>query len=158
LRRKLNQALRKEFGARIKDRLPQFKRVGIDGLVPGQTAWCLALPEVHFFLVIVPHSKFDEFNIEVGWSKEKRYPFTISPPPFLPSHSEHLFRLVEFTWNRTGGEPWWALTDPPDNIAMFFEEPSIEDALSRIPACMDEVMFLIEHHAIPLFQAVQDCK
>lgn len=157
MRRELNQVLKKEFVRQLKEKAPQFKRIKIKDLPPGQTAFCWALPNVHFYLVIVPHTKFDEFNIEIGWSKKKVYPYFISPPPFHPTQVELLFRLVEFTWNHSGGEPWWVLADPPDDLMGYFDEPPpLSEAIEKIGPCLDEVMDVIESHAMPLFRKVAE--
>lgn len=71
--------------------------------------------------------------------------------------SEYNFRLVDFTWALKGGRPWKVLTEPPIDLMSYFDEPPpLSDALEKIDPCFDEVMDLIENHAMPLFRKVAE--
>ncbi len=133
-----------------------FKKTKAQDLIPGYTGFCWELPNIYFFIVIVPHSKIDQFNIEIGWSREKRFPnCSIYSIPTSLDIKEHLFRLVDFTWDKKGLEPWWVLAPPPENLLMLFEEPPpLSEALDKIVPCLDEAMELIERHVMPLFRKV----
>jgi hypothetical protein len=126
MRKEYGQALRNQFSKSVKKYLPNFAEMKYsDPLYPGQKIYrWIALDSIHCFLVLVPNPNSDEFSIEMGWSKQGRFPVLKSRPSSIlqPIESnslkeECLFRVTQLSRNR---DYWWPVGKQK---ALLMEDP-----------------------------------
>jgi hypothetical protein len=154
VRRKLAEAVRKRFTARLNERLPQFQALRSDEIAPGGRlyGWELS-PELSAYLLLVLFPHDDWFTLEVAWSDKKRFP--IQAPPSLP-HEEARGGELRFRahtlWTDPRTDFWWKLDEAVLTDALeLFEQPA-EALLARVPACVDDAVGHVVEHVVPYLQ------
>ncbi len=111
MRKALGNAVRKEFGKKLTNRLPQFHLLPGEHLYPGDRLYCWK-KEAHlsFYirLVVDPKGMRETFTLEIGWSRNDQPPVhqSINYRDDLGRDSAY-FRLSSF-WSSI--DPWWELS------------------------------------------------
>jgi len=111
-----NQAVRACFARSIAERLPRFEpwRGKSPTLFSGERVWrWVPLEPLHCFVLLVTSPKgYNEFTVELGWSRLARFPeLSMRPSPERPGRGEaerereeYICRLPELAW---GEDRWW---------------------------------------------------
>jgi hypothetical protein len=156
------KAVRKQFADRLKQELPGFRPTKNEHVASGERLWEWKIAaDLSFFLLLQPAEDYDEFTIEVSWSRDGKYPILVSnDSPNEPARQGKMrFRLCHF-W--TAEDEWFQVCPRPSEEhlrAYFFggadyylEGP--EEAAKRVPGLIDEVMRRIREHAVPYFHKI----
>jgi hypothetical protein len=170
MKKEIGEAFRRQFDARMKQKLPQFREVKPaerKGLVPGSRAYCCqAAPELSFFLILVPSiMESDRFTLDGAWSTGGRVPSQLSFLTDQPDGS-HRFRLPAL-WNVPHGDYWWELSDGRHTDPMTADEfdewlhnhqrilkERIEEGLRKARGCVDQAIDRIVEYALPYFDGI----
>ncbi len=119
MRKAYTQALRELFAEALSHTSPEFQAVRkhepLVG-VPGERAFRRVVsPEVVQWLVLVPDQKREAFYLELGWSRQGRFPQLSMRPSFVRpadagAEDEVLIRLRELAGENDMG---WTIEEPP---------------------------------------------
>lgn len=118
MRKEYGNALRREFTAQMKVKLPQFHPVKISSIYvwPGERAFrWIPVEPIHLWILLCPDQKGREaFTVEIGWSRLGRFPELGMRPSFeLPSSRRDEFKVDEYVCRlgvqAAGDDYWWEL-------------------------------------------------
>jgi hypothetical protein len=167
--------MRKEYGVALRDLFTELlgsacplfewvKKPSILAGVPGERAyrWIVAENE-HAWVVLVPHQKREAFTIELGWSRESRFPqLTMRPSLAHPKNAgpgdEYLCRLGELA---RGTDWWWTIEELPlfatqdqimDYIVAQTKPISPETARSRVMPHVQEAIEEFQRFGLPFLR------
>ena len=145
MRKEYANSARKLFQDRLQNALPQFKpRKGELNVSPGNRLYRFVVAgDLSLYIYLVIHDNADEFNIDIGHSKDVRFPievFFVKPEETMTVFSS-CFRLNELWQER---DPWWAIQqDVSDTIG---------DQSVQIGDLMARAFNDIRKYAIPYFE------
>ncbi|MCG8588354.1 MAG: hypothetical protein MJE66_03610 [Proteobacteria bacterium] len=119
MRKEYGRALRELFDTGLGKVAPEYERVSISSPYlspPERTYRFVASETLHCWILLCPHpSGHEAFTVEVGWSREGRFPaLSVRPSPVLdPAAAEDQRECVlRVPWLRDGGDAWWELPNP----------------------------------------------
>lgn len=155
-----NEVVRREFHRRMSDRLPRFvaSKSAKGFSIPGERAYAWSIDaSTRARVLLVPSVKgYNQFTIEIGWSRLGRYPELTARPCFdVPSPGHPEFALTEYVcrlsclWSRI--DPWFkhvspAAPDPLEDVNDSLRLLTKEEAEAACPPLVDDAMSkLLEH-------------
>jgi hypothetical protein len=168
MRKEYGKALRDKFDREMKARLPAFKLLKAKSmyLFPGERVYCRSPKEsIYCVIILVPSRKdTDEFTIEIGWSKQGRFPELGMRPSGPPTPTRTEFGETEFVcrlgelWTRE--DVWWPFgtivkfdpLNPKDQIAalMAMTRPiSSEEANAAVQGPVEDAIARLQTYAVP---------
>ena len=155
MEKEYSRAVREEFDAQLRIRLPQFVYVrGQKGLGAGARVYRHESSAGAFrFVILIISSTQDEFTVEVANAPNEEVPDF--EPFFDPTASGNgdtvRFRLSRF-WHRQ--DPWWVIfpaKSTKEFIALLRDEPPVEQGLLRIPSLVQDAVDKLEQYAVPFW-------
>jgi hypothetical protein len=169
MRKEYGKALRDTFDRELRAKLPAFEplKTASKYVFPGERVYHRIPREPIFCLIIlVPSRKdTDEFTIEVGWSKQGRFPESGTRPSLvLPNPARTEFEQAEYVCRLSqlwcGQDFWWRvgataeldLLNPKDQMAwlMAMTRPvSPEEANAAVRGPVDDAIARITASAVP---------
>jgi hypothetical protein len=169
MRAALATAVRKAFERKLKDELPQFRRV--EGLAVPDVCrvyeWKVTEP-FRLYLMLQLHRQEDSFTLEIGWSLNGRWPEHSSFPDTLPdvsSFSEVTFR-IGLLWSRSP-DFWWDLAPRPSSVPLeealkdyeafvegFKKRPDVSEGLAKVEPLVEDAFARLRQHALPYFKKI----
>ena len=168
MRKEIGEALRKQFSARLNERLPRFREIKPGtptDINPGSRlyGWEAAV-DLWFFIVLVPSIKeADSFWIEVAWSRDGRLPGHFPTAGGAEGERANLGKLMGarnsfHRWEVTtvgsigllDQEAFDKWLKDPEKV----EAKRISDALSKVPGCVEEAIDCIVSHALPYLDGI----
>lgn len=176
MRKEYGEALRDTFDRELKAKLPAFTplKTGSKFVFPGERVYHRALREQIFCLIIlIPSRKdTDEFTIEIGWSKQGRFPESgLRPSLEPPSPARTEFDQAEYVCRLSGlwggGDFWWPVgaaadldpLNPEDQIAwlMAMTGPiSPQQARTAVQGSVEDAIGRITTYAVPYLDEFVD--
>ena len=170
MRSELAKAVKKQFEARLKRELPQFRPVTSAETPAGCRLfeWQVASELSTFLLLVI--SRDDRFTVEGAWSSDGQFPNRLLPgyPINFPAENvrrdepkdgRFRFRLSRLWQPR--GDPWWELVPQPsmaelqarlDRLAQgIIDDPPVEEALQKVEPLVDDAVRKVALHAVPYF-------
>jgi hypothetical protein len=169
MRSNVATAVRKTFERRLRDELPQFRRV--NGLAVPDVCrvyeW-RATELLRLYLMLQLHRREDSFTIEIGWSLDGRWPEHPSFPRSLPRPGD--FREVTFRIGLLWSEDpdfWWDLAPSPSAVPLdealkdygaFLEgvknRPNVSEVIARVAPAVEDVFVRLREHGLPYFREI----
>lgn len=160
MRSPLGRRVRRRFGARLKQILPQFDEAK-DELIPQGCRLYRWRPggAVTFYLFLLIDPQSDRFTVEVVWTLTGQWPPTFrgwGAPDDQPTEGTVEFRLCRF-WEPKQ-DIWWEVARLPTMedleraiLTLGDYEEALENALPRVEPLVDDAINRIEQHALPYF-------
>ncbi len=158
MRSALTRQLKKEFEAKLLQRMPSAKRVAMDDNLFGWLAWSVIPNErVGMYVTLIISPKADQFTLELAWSTNNRIPKHTGKWRDSDQGVEELRFRISRLWQMTGFEVWYDLqheADFPDSGPPFSSSVPIEECFSRIPIKVDRALDALEAYGVPYFSEI----
>jgi len=172
MRGKLGKAVRTQFDKRMKGMFAQFSVTTDDRALPGSRLYRWQMTDQICAFILLQMGRADEFTIELGWSRDGRFPFESMlgfPVDFpdrgiykdKPSANGFRFRLVTL-WDPHGNDFWELVAKPSldeslrrlDLVSRGIEvDPPVDVVLGEVPRAVEDAIQKIEKYAIPYLAA-----
>ena len=162
MRSKLGKAVRARFAARLRGVLPQFREIKTAEIPPGSRLYCWErAPDLSFYLLLLVFPQWDEFTIEVAWSRKGQFPdrTMFCDPDEEPQDGTLGFRLGRL-WEVNKGV-WWQLTEYPSPAQLERSlltgqdvMPPVEEIMPNVIPMVDDAINRIVEYAVPYFTKV----
>ena len=169
MRAALATVLRKAFERRLKDELPQFRRVLNLALPDECRVYEWSVTELfRLYLMLQLHRQEDSFTIEIGWSLDGHWPEDPSfpdAPPEVSECREAKFR-IGLLWSRNP-DFWWDLAPRPSAVPLeealkdydaflegFKKRPDISEGLAKVEPVVGDAFAHLRQHALPYFEKI----
>ena len=161
MRTALAKAVREEFASKILELFPTLKRTRNPELVKGDVTYRLEVDgKLSFYIMLLIGDNHDEFTVEIGWAEGQGHAkhFLISPEKSF-ERSGSRCRLCKL-WTKK--DDWWLLTPRKTAEEMvrdikegrFFDDPPIEEAMSKVVPQVADAVSKIEKYAVPFFERI----
>jgi len=153
---KVAAAVRREFDAQLRRTLPLFSRVkGTKG--PPTYAW-RAEGSLTFFVLLVIHTHWEWFTIELAWDPAGQFPWSgdLFESPFLWTGAGKRFRLVRLR-DELRADYWWELAPKPalEDAQALFHPPSADFLLPKVKPLVRDAVHRICEDGVPYFDDVR---
>jgi len=150
MRKELVRAVRKQFALRLRATIPDFREIDCGPLSSHFSLYEWKAGEaLTFFVALQHHRNEDSFTIEIGWSRNGRWPTNSLPasaPDDYSEDGEMHFRLGKL-W-AGNKDVWWEFTARVSALQATFDdfmkepepigsllpkvEPLVEDAIQHL--------------------------
>lgn len=155
-----------KFGAALQTAFPEFRLSRLQRRAHGGRLYQSSPnAELTLFILLVIHDNADEFNLDIGFSRDGLCPeedFFLNPNDTLELPSI-LFRLAEFRGDDK--DPWWVLEEyqPVEVQKARFAQTGTstlppEKFLPETDALIADAVRKLEQYAAPYFQTLTDKK
>jgi len=160
MRAPLAKAVRREFGLRLTEVVPQFAEVKGESIPPGDRLYVWeASPGLRFYLLLQFHPHEDWFTLEVAISQSGRWPaFALQPssPDADVKDGDFRFRLGRL-WAPPQRDVWWELAPRPPagaSVDQYMNRAPVEELLTKIEPLVEDAVRQIAQHALPYLHKV----
>lgn len=164
MRKEYGQALRSLFERAMAQHCPDYEPVKVTSnyMWPGERAFRKRIDGVaDLWIVLSPNQKFEQFSVELGWSRFQRFPeLSMRPSPIAPSDAfdqdEYFCRLGEIVHEH---DHCWTIEPfrPPqgiEEIMAALEKMQASEATERVQPRVSEAIDALEKHGIPYLGTV----
>lgn len=168
MRAAIAKAVRKAFERRLKDELPQFRRVHGLALPDECRVYEWKVTELfRLYLMLQLHRQEDSFTIEIGWSLNGRWPEDAELPDVPPDVGENRatrFR-IGLLWSKNP-DFWWDLAPRPSAVPLEealkdydaflegFRRPDLSEGLAKVEPVLKDAFARLREHALPYFERI----
>jgi hypothetical protein len=162
MRKEYGHALRSLFEKAMAQHCPTYEptKVTSDYIWPGERAFRKRFNGVgDLWIVLSPNHKFEQFSIDIGWSRFARFPeLSMRPSSIAPldayGQNEYFCRLGELVH---GHDHWWTIEQfqaPPtiEDLMTSLEKLSASVAMERVQPRVDDAIEALEKHGIPYLE------
>lgn len=160
MRKEVGKAVYSCFAEQLAHAFPNFKRVKLKNVPKGYFVFRHQPKEgLLFFIVLDMAPKYDEFTVEIGWSKNGKFPSYLAGSPLENRKDGLKICLCQF-WSVQ--DIWWEVghrwTDEEWDQYLF-EDKELEDeplprTLAKVPSKVDDAIQKLKKYAIPYFEQV----
>ncbi len=164
MRKEYGNELRKQFTKRITSSFPDFEEIKIKSLysIPGERVYRKVVSSaLHLFITLVPqHSGDSTFTIELGWSKQGRFPELMMRPSLERPDEEGVFEFDEYLCRLlalTGdyNERFWRIgNDRTADLNLMMEPITKEQAQIDIEEALNKYFPLLDEYASGFFNKI----
>ena len=164
MKKEFANALRDLFTEEMAKKFPEFKPVKMKSqyIWPGERVFCWVVADsVGCYIVLVPSQKgYDEFTVEIGWSKLDRFPEISARGIHVPQPDHSEFARDEFLCRLSSlwgsADFWWqfydvnkVMSDPVQHILIQTKKLTTAEAEETVLPHVVSAIGKLKEHGIP---------
>jgi hypothetical protein len=166
MRSPLGKQVRRRFARLMRESLPQFTEIEMDGVPQGCKLYASRTgSDLTFYIQLTINHKYDCFTIEVVWSEKGVYPDVCGVARLgdQPCDGTLAFRIGNF-WNPKRDHWWWIGRDffedvTQEELLHAFQSGSdwmapVEEVLPQVDVQVDDAISKILEYAVPYFKRI----